>query len=329
MKRIALSLVALAMAVPSRAELPDLYRRVVSVHWVVKDLEHVKQGWAKLGFPVVQDLGETTISGTFRAEAGTSRFRVAQARFAGVDVVWIQPVQGTSAFSEHLGRHGEGVFSVNYAAPSQAALDAEVARLGGLGVGVLQAADVATAAGRLAIVHMDTAAEGKYVLGLVHGDAPRPTAAAPPTPFPLKLSQYALVVNSLEKVSAYWQKLGFPAMEITHGPLSDLRYRGQPGQFDQRLGWHRHGTVTWEWIEPLAGPTVYQDFLKEHGEGFHHFGFDVPDIDAAGAAWEALGAPVVQSGAWGDKGKPGSGRFAYAATDTFGGVTTEFLWNHR
>jgi hypothetical protein len=38
---------------------------------------------------------------------------------------------------------------------------------------------------------------------------------------------------------------------------------------------------------------------------------------------------IVQSGAWGEKGKPGSGRFAYAATDAFGGVTTEFLWNHR
>ena len=118
-------------------------------------------------------------------------------------------------------------------------------------------------------------------------------------------------------------------MEITHGPLSDLVYRGQPGRFDQRLGWHRHGTITWEWIEPLAGPTVYEDFLKEHGEGFHHFALDVPDIDAASAAWETLGVKIVQSGGWGEKGKPGSGRFAYAATDAFGGVTTEFLWNFR
>jgi catechol 2,3-dioxygenase-like lactoylglutathione lyase family enzyme len=143
----------------------------------------------------------------------------------------------------------------------------------------------------------------------------------------LKLSQYAVVVRSLEKVSAYWEKLGFPRMEITHGPLSDLVHRGQPGKFDQRLGWHRHGTVTWEWIEPLAGPTVYEEFLKEHGEGFHHFAFDVPDIDAAQAFFAANGAAPVQSGAWGEKGKPGSGRFAYSATDAFGGVTTEFLWN--
>jgi hypothetical protein len=237
-------------------------------------------------------------------------------------------VEGESAFREHLDRHGEGVVSVNYAAPSREALDAEVTRLAGLGVAVLQRAEVATPSGPVTIVHMDTAAEGKYVVGLVHGEAP-PPPDTPPAAFPLRLSQYALVVRSLEKVSGYWQRLGFPAMEITHGPLSDLVHRGQRGRFDQRLGWHRHGTVTWEWIEPLAGPTVYEESLKEHGEGFHHLAFDVPDMDEACASWEALGVPIVQSGAWGEKGKPGSGRFAYAATDTFGGVTTEFLWNLR
>jgi catechol 2,3-dioxygenase-like lactoylglutathione lyase family enzyme len=329
MKPIALSLLALAVAVPCRAELPQMYRRVASVHWVVKDLGPVQAGWGKLGFPALQDLGEMTVAGSFRGQAGSSRFRIAQARLAGADVVWIQPVEGESALTEHLARHGEGVLSLNYAAESREALEAEVARLAGLGVGVLQRAEVATPAGRLTVVHMDTAAEGKYVLGLVHGAAPRPTTEAPPALFPAKLSQYALVVRSLERVSAYWQKLGFPAMDVTHGPLTDLVYRGQPGRFDQKLGWHRHGTVTWEWIEPLAGPTVYEDFLKEHGEGFHHFALDVPDIDAASAAWEARGVKIVQSGGWGEKGKPGSGRFAYAATDAFGGVTTEFLWSLR
>jgi hypothetical protein len=327
MKTIALAAVVLGLAVPVQAEVPDLYRRVASVHWVAKDLDRVKAGWGKLGFPA-QDLGERTVSGSFRGQTGASRFRFAQARLAGATVVWIQPVEGESAFREHLDRHGEGVVSVNYAAPTREALDAEVARLAGLGVPVLQRAQISTPSGPLTIVHMDTAAEGKYVLGLVHGEAPPPPDAAP-APVPLKLSQYALVVRSLEKVSAYWQRLGFPAMEITHGPLTDLRYRGQAGHFDQRLGWHRHGTITWEWIEPLAGPTVYEDFLKEHGEGFHHFAFDVPDMDKACASWEALGVPIVQSGGWGGKGKPGSGRFAYAATDAFGGVTTEFLWNHR
>jgi catechol 2,3-dioxygenase-like lactoylglutathione lyase family enzyme len=328
MKTLAAGLLLVAVAVPTRAEVPDLYRKVASVHWVVKDLDRVKAGWVKLGF-AAQDLGELAAAGSYLGQYGSARFRVAQARLAGAEVLWIQPLEWENAFSDHLARHGEGVFSVNYAVPSREALDAEVARLGGLGVGVLQRGELATPAGRITVVHMDTAAEGKYVLGLVHDETPPPSTEPPPTAVPLKLSQYAVVVRSLEKVSAYWEKLGFPKMEITHGPLSDLVHRGQPGKFDQRLGWHRHGTVTWEWIEPVAGPTVYEEFLKEHGEGFHHFAFDVPDIDAAQAFFAANGAAPVQSGAWGEKGKPGSGRFAYSATDGFGGVTTEFLWNLR
>ena len=329
MRPLVAGLLLAAVAAPARAEVPDLYRKVASVHWVVKDLDRVKAGWAKLGFPALPDAGEITVAGSFRGRSGSSRFRVARARLAGADVVWLQPVAGESALSEHLARHGEGVVAVNYEVATREALDAEVARLGGLGVGVLEKGEVVTAAGRLAVVHMDTAAEGKYVLGLVHGQAPSPAAEAKEPSVPAKLSQYAVVVRSLEKVSAYWERLGFPAMQVTHGPLSDLVYRGQPGRFDQRLGWHRHGTVTWEWIEPLAGPTVYQDFLKEHGEGFHHFAFDVPDMDAAIAAWEALGVPIVQAGAWGEKGKPGSGRFVYVNTQAIGGTDVELLWNYR
>jgi hypothetical protein len=328
MRPLAYGFFALALASPVRAERPEMYRTVASVHWAVKDLERVKQGWAKLGFPAV-DLGEMTAWGSWRGQSGSARVRLAQARFAGLDVVWVQPLDGENAFTDHLARHGEGIVSLNYRAPSIEALDAEVARLAGLAVGVLQRAEVTTGPDRLTVVHMDTEREGKYVLGLVHGPAPAPAGEAPAPPFPLKLSQFALVVKSLAAVSEYWQRLGFPSMDVTHPALSDLRYRGQPGQFDQKLGWHRHGTVTWEWIEPLKGPTVYQDFLGSYGEGFHHLGFDVLDIDAAAAVWEKLGVGVVQSGAWGEKGKPGSGRFAYAGTDVYGGVTTELLWSFR
>lgn len=328
MRALALATLALAVAAPSRAELPEMYRRVASVHWVVKDLDAVKAGWGKLGFPAV-DLGVVDASGTYAGQSGPARLRMARARLAGAEVVWVQPLGGGTAFDDHLARRGEGVMSVNYAAPSLEALEAEVKRLSSLGVAVLQRGEVQTPAGSLVVVHMDTAAEGKYVLGLVSGEAPPLPAPEAGPSVPLKLSQYALVVKSLEAVSAYWEKLGFPKMDVTYGPLTDLVHRGRPGTFDQRLGWHRHGTVTWEWIEPLRGPTVYDEHLAHHGEGFHHLAFDVPDMDAAIRAFAAAGVPATQSGGWGEKGKPGSGRFAYVETEAFGGVSTEFLWNHR
>ena len=245
---------------------------MASVHWVVRDLGATKAAWSRLGFRSVRDLGEMTVAGSFRGQSGTTRLRVATTQLAGLDVVWLQPVEGPNALTEFLARHGEGVFSINYQAPGKDALEAEVSRLSALGVGVLQRAQVPSGAGPLTIVHMDTESQGKYVLGLVHGAPPvaapdEAAATAEGPPFPVKLSQYALVVESLQPVSDYWARLGFPAMDVTHPPLSDLRYHGEPGLFDQKLGWHRHGTVTWEWIEPLQGPTVYRDFLKAHGEG--------------------------------------------------------------
>jgi len=328
MRALAVASLALLGTTPVLAGPPELYEQVTSVNWVVKDIDQVAAGWARLGYPVLQDFGEVTLPLRYRGEPETAVVRVAQASFAGLPVIWIQPVSGKSAWADALEAHGEGVVSVNYAVPSGEALDAEVARLEGLGVGVLQTLEVDAGQGPLRVVYMDTADEGKYVLGLTAGQLPQPPRTAPVSTFGPRLSQYALVVKDLAAVSAYWEKLGFPAMDVTHPDLTDLQYHGQPGTFDQKLGWHRHGTVTWEWITPLAGPTVYQDFLDTYGEGFHHLAFDVPDMDVATAAWEAEGFPIVQSGGWGEKGQPGSGRFAYADTTSIGGTTIELLWNH-
>lgn len=325
---LAVGLFALALASPAAAETPAIYGKVTSLNWVVKDIDRVAAGWAKLGFPAIQDFGEVTLPVRYGGEPHTAVARVAQASFDGLQVFWLQPVSGKSAWADFLEVHGEGVMSLNYAAPSDAALDAEVVRLEDLGVGVLQSMRVDGGQGLMRVVYMDTEAGGKYVLGLTSGAvAPAPNAPPPP-PFGAKLSQYALVVKELQAVSDYWEKLGIPAMDVTHPALTDLEYHGQPGQFDQKLGWHRHGTITWEWITPLAEPTVYRDFLDEHGEGVHHLAFDVSDIDEVGQAWTALGYPIVQSGGWGEKGKPGSGRFAYADTTSIGGLTIELLWNH-
>ena len=72
---------------------------------------------------------------------------------------------------------------------------------------------------------------------------------------------------------------------------------------------------------------MYEDFLKAHGEGFHHFALDVPDIDAASRALEALAAQIVQSGYWGEKDKPGYGPLRLRRHERVGGLTIELLWS--
>jgi catechol 2,3-dioxygenase-like lactoylglutathione lyase family enzyme len=312
---------------PENAPLPEMYKSVHSLTWVVSDVDNVVAGWTKLGFTDVRIVGERTLTDVqYRGKPATCRAKVAEGYLGDVWVQWIQPRDGCAAYGEFLDRHGDGVFSLVHRAPSREAIQAEIARMNALGVGVLQSETVAAARGTAHRAYLDTEPEGKYVLGLVHyadGAAPAALAAG------RKVVQYAFAVRQLEPVLDFWSRLGFSEKSLTHPALWDLRYHGKPADFDARFGWQRHGRVPYEWILPLKGPTVYLDHMEKHGEGFHHIAFDVGDLDAEVARWNALGFPFVQGGAWGENGKPGWGRFAYQDTHPIGGADVELLWNYR
>jgi catechol 2,3-dioxygenase-like lactoylglutathione lyase family enzyme len=303
-----------------------MYKSVHALTWIVRDVDKAVAGWRKLGFTDVRAVGDVALTNVqYRGKQAACRAKVAEGNLGDAWVQWVQPIAGCGAYADFLARHGDGVFSLVHRAPTREALQAEIARMNALGIGILQSETVPGKRGALR-TYLDTEPEGKYVLGLVH----YPDGAAPaPAPPGRKVAQYAFTVRQLEPVLDFWSRLGFVERSVTHPPLWDLRYHDQPGQFDAELGWQRHGRVVYEWILPLKGPTVYSDHMEKHGEGFHHIAFEVPDLDAEVARWNALGFPFVQGGAWGEKGKPGWGRFAYQDTHPIGGVDVELLWNYR
>ena len=325
-----IGLIPIAWSTFAFAQLPEFYKKVDRITWVVDDVERVAQGWKGIGFDQIQPAQTVVLDRTeFRGVPAKSTVKVAAGRIGQLQIRWIQPVDGKNAYSDFLARHGGGIFSLVHRVPSKEALEAEIKRLASLGVRVLERGDVASSMGSVSYAYMDTEKEGKYSLGLIYVEGGTGAAPAAPSSTSLRLSQFAFVANDTHAVSAYWTRLGFPEMSFTHSPLRDIVYHGKTGQFDQELGWQRHGGIVYEWILPLRGPTAYLDHMKIHGEGLHHLAFDVEDIDAAAARLNGFGYPVVQSGAWGDNGKAGSGRFAYNDTESIGGVMVEFLWNFR
>ncbi|GAB4246038.1 MAG: hypothetical protein Kow00109_22090 [Acidobacteriota bacterium] len=322
---IAPAVVALAAGGFSQ-ELGESYRQVDSVDWVVRDLHGVVSGWRSLGFPA-EVLGERVIQvGTESGRVGEERVLLGWGRWDRFRIVWIQPLAGGSLWSEGLRRRGEGVFSLNHACTGREELDREAAEWRVKGVSVEGRVSWEQDPGGRHTVYLDTEPQGRIRLALVIWDD-GPEFPAGELPAGLRSSQYAFVVRRLEPISAVWEGWGWPAFDISYGPLRDLVHRGRPGRFEQRLGWQRHGDIVYEWIEPTRGPTVYEEALAAHGEGFHHFAFDVPDMDAAIRHFTTRGYEVTQAGAWGEAGKPGSGRFAYIGTERLGGVTIELLWN--
>jgi len=114
-------------------------------------------------------------------------------------------------------------------------------------------------------------------------------------------------------------------MPIDHNISLNRNYRGEPGKFEMYLGWWRWGTVPIEWIERITGPSIYDEHLERRGEGFHHLGLEVKDMDEGIKLLDVRGAPASQTGGWDNP--RAIGRFAYLDTEPVGGVVAELIWN--
>ena len=294
------------------AQLPAFYKDISGAVWVVKDLSKSLTGWRSVGLEQASDHGRIVLDAASQRGA-----RFASGRLGRFAVELLQPDPGDAAFDRFLQRHGDGVFAVVHTVPDQQALDGEIARLGQLGVGILKTMQVDSAR----YTFFDTEAQGKYVLGLVL----RPHAET--VTGSVKVTHLGLVIRDAAPVSAYWHRLGFPEMPVVDaGPREDGRYHGKPLWFSFKVGWHSYAHPTFEWIIPPADPpNCYADFLKVHGEGVQHLGIPVDDLALAVGRYTLLDFAPVQLGAWGEVGKPNSGRYAYMDTEALGGINVELI----
>lgn len=147
-------------------------------------------------------------------------------------------------------------------------------------------------------------------------------------PFPIpKINQVAMVVRDLDAAMRnYWENFGIgPWRILEFGPetVRELTYRGKPQPYAMRVALAMHGDLQLELVESIQGPNIYEDFLREHGEGMQHFGIVVPDVRAAIKDLEARGYTMIQSGL--GTGTEGEGGYAYFETDGQIGATIELI----
>lgn len=310
----------------------DFYREVDLIVWVVNDVESVAGGWKNLGFRSIKDHGNISLSFlSYKGRPAVAEVRAFTGFLGGARILWIQPFNGESAFSNFLKKNGNGVFALMHNVPEQADLSAEIHRLNELGVNTLQTSQIIAEGQAIKMTIMQTGKKGKYALGFLNGPLTLFDDDDTGNDLDMQFNQFAFAIKpaSVEKVSAYWELLGFPAMEVTHGGVWEKQYYGKPADFDMELGWYRYGNIVYEWCIPLRSPTVYEDHINKYGEGFQHFGFSVEDMDEAISYFQDRGYKISMSGGWGEKGQSGSGRFAYVDTESIGGETIELLWNYK
>jgi catechol 2,3-dioxygenase-like lactoylglutathione lyase family enzyme len=91
---------------------------------------------------------------------------------------------------------------------------------------------------------------------------------------PLAISQIAIVVNDIDAaLERYHRVLGWGPWNVyEHKPpsLHDTYVRGKPVDYTM-IGAEAHvGQVDVELLQPVDGPSIYKEWLEEHGEGMHH-----------------------------------------------------------
>jgi hypothetical protein len=307
-------------------EVPTHFKHVDQVLWIVDDLDNVIAHWEDLGFSQVLLLD--TLDARLSKANDKIQLRLALANLGGAQIAWIQPLNDHAIFSDFLDSYGNGAMSLIHRFADSDQQDEELERLSSLGVEILEQVSISTGQGDLNYTLMDTRKEGKYILGFTFGDPLLRMELSAENRHQMKINQYAFAIKEADEVSDFWAKLGFPEFEINHPVLGETRYYGEIVDHDLIQGWQRHGTVSYEWCIPVKPPIVYEDHINLHGEGIHHLAFSVNDMDVVLQDYAARGYNNTMGGTWGEKGKPGSGRYEYIGLEQAGGLTVELLWNY-
>lgn len=128
-----------------------------------------------------------------------------------------------------------------------------------------------------------------------------------PLPGPMPISQIAIVVRDIHAaMDAYQKALGWGPWNVyQHQPpsLHHTHLHGQPEAYTM-IGAETHvGPIVVELIQPGEGPSIYKEWLDQHGEGLHHIAcmaHTQEESDAVKARFATLGAGELMGGRIGE-----------------------------
>ena len=135
-----------------------------------------------------------------------------------------------------------------------------------------------------------------------------------------EVSQVGIVVRDMEKsMKNYSEIFGIVFYKVNIPEYFNTTYRGKPGFFRLKIAVGKVGDLDIELIQVLEGETVHGEFLEKRGEGLHHLGIRVKNMDEQIEALGKLGVGVIQSGQ-----RVGS-KWVYMDTEKIIGIILELI----
>ncbi len=133
-----------------------------------------------------------------------------------------------------------------------------------------------------------------------------------------------VVVRDMDKAIEYYQSLGIftflPEIMLDSSTFADYKVYGKTPSTVQkaRIRFAEVGPCVFELISPIEGESIYKEFLNNKGEGIHHLGFRVDDLDGEVAKLRQKDIPILMSGR-----RPGGAGFTYFDTRKVGNAIIE------
>lgn len=138
--------------------------------------------------------------------------------------------------------------------------------------------------------------------------------------------QIGIIVRDIEEASKAWAKLlevNPPQYILTESAEeAHTCLRGQSTDGRAKIALFQMENLWLELIEPVSGPSTWQEFLETNGPGIHHIAFQVKDMDEQIVLFEGKGLSLLQRGDF------AGGCYAYLDTAAELGTTVELLENY-
>lgn len=137
-----------------------------------------------------------------------------------------------------------------------------------------------------------------------------------------KIDQVGIAVKDAKAAAQALETfLGIGPFSVIDMPPSTAVYRGRDIEFQVRVAVATVGGLMIELMQILEGDHLVKDFLEERGQGIHHLGMIVNDLDKAVEDWKAEGREVVQR----TKHKEGMGTAFLDTEKELGGIYLELI----
>ena len=144
----------------------------------------------------------------------------------------------------------------------------------------------------------------------------QPIAKLPP------VAQIGIVVSDMDTaVDYYAATFGWGPFKITEFDMKGFTYKGHQGDCRMKLARTHQGQLEIELIQILEGETPHTEFLQEKGEGLHHLGILVDDLESVLSEMARANIQPIFHKSYPEIGLA----FAYLDTDKVGGVMLELI----